>query len=498
VETTNNDAQRAATAREPMPAVVRKLMADVDATVFVVGHEFRPTWCSNPDNQIFGRDVESWGPGALLDGLHPSDQAWLSQQRHEILENPHHTVQGHVRVQSPDGEYITVFLAGVNRFNDPDVRGLVVTATPVAESSPRIHDDIHRVRAATHQDELLTQVRYEVEARLAAISTSATTIATDGTAHHTRDVHIAAINAATNELRSLLANVVDLSKVTSGTMELDSIVFSPERLLGDVVAAFEPVREEKGLDLELRLDPELPSQIKGDPARLEQVIHHLTSNAVSSTRDGDVRIDVTVVEETRIQFRISHSGAGENSGALDPFAPNRRRQSDADVRLSIARQIVDLMDGSFGYETSERGTAIWFDVLFGHARRVDDRPAAPKPAPSASPTTAHVLVVDDSDVNRLLATSQLERLGHTFSTADSGLEALKALTEDTFDLVLMDWHMPGVDGLEATRRWRAEHSISRDGSGVPARRRDCPCRRRPTDRSALCPHVEVHRADVGH
>ncbi len=462
METNGNDVQRE-TSDQAIPEVVRKLLADVSATVFIIGNDFRPSWCSSPDGRLFGRDTNTWGPGTLGDCLHPADQVWLKRKRHEILEDPGLTVQGLIRVRFPDGEYSSFMLTAVNRFDDPDVNGLIITATPAHQTLPDSLEgqDVQRARALGRQNELLETLHTQLQAALSAISVSTNAISDHPGVGPTHGTHVATIDSATQTLRGLIDDIVGLSKITSGTIELESVVFSPSRLLNNLTTAFEPVCKSKDLELELRLDPGLPARVKGDPARLEQVIHHLISNAIGSATGDVVLVEAAPVEDSRVQFRISNSVGANAACVADSLSPTRQQPSDAEIRLSIAREIVELMDGSFGCETSDRATVVWFDIVLGHARRIEDHSSGPEAAPTKPPATAHVLVVDDSDVNRLLATSQLERLGHSSSTADSGPAALDALTNETFDVVLMDWHMPGMDGLEATRRWRAEHDPDR-------------------------------------
>lgn len=456
----NEDASREAL-DQSIPESLRTLLADAADTVFIMGNDFRPTFCSSPDGTLFGRSIETWQPGTLGELLHPGDQVWLKKKRHEILSMPDARVSGRVRLRDADGNYQSVLLTARNRFDDPTINGLVITVAATRDESEEgpAKDEVRRASAAKRQTELLSQFQSKIQMAIAGIDEATGSLAamndTDAVAH------VTAIRRATRTLGSLLHDIVDLSKVSTGTMELESVVFSPAHLLNDLVTVFEPSCAQRGLDLELHIENELPSKLKGDPGRLEQVLRHLISNAIDASPSGSVSIDVSLREETRIRFRISDTSDGSltglGPGIFDSLGSNRRTTRDADAGMAIALQIIELMDGSFGYETSDQGTALWFDVAFGHARRIADRPTTPPPIAPVSETSAHVLVVDDSDVNRLLATSQLQRLGHTFATAESGQVALDMMVSDRFDAVLMDWHMPGLDGLEATRRWRAEH-----------------------------------------
>ncbi len=440
-----------------IPDCMRTLMAGIADTVFVLGNDFRPVWCSNADGRLLGRDLDSWQPGTLGESIHPGDQVWLQRKRHEILSSPEAAASGYVRLREGDGSYSTVLLTATNEFDDPEINGIVVTLAPVADqaadSSAGQHD--RRSQETSRQDDLLSQLSVEIRSGLATIAESATAISLDANLDSIGLTNTATIDSATRTLEALLDDAEDLSKISSGTMQLDSIVFSPSELVDDVAATFAPLCAQNGLDLELCIDAALPQRVFGDPARLSYVLHHLISTAVRTGADGSLRIEANLNADAKIQFRVSDTGAGIRNGFFDPLSTDPR--SGSGIGLALAMQIVELMDGSLGQETNEQGTTLWFDVELGLARRIEDLPTTPPSTAREVSTSAHILVVDDSDVNRLLATSQLERLGHTFSTAQSGQEALEQLTSSAFDAVLMDWHMPGIDGLEATRRWRAEH-----------------------------------------
>lgn len=272
--------------------------------------------------------------------------------------------------------------------------------------------------------------------------------------------HVDTITNESHALRAMIDDVLDLSKLSAGQMELGNEVFSPSSVVDDVGQSFRLACIEKGLEFAIRVDAAIPSVVRGDALRLRQVLVNLVSNAVRYTDVGFVRLEATTNVDGSIRFRVSDSGCGippsARSSIFEPFTRAESSQGGGTgLGLTITKRLVELMDGALGFETSDRGTSFWCDIVFGHARRASDlEPTAPSPLLAAT-SEAHILVVDDSEVNRLLASSQLDRLGYTFTTARSGEEALERMEAESFDAVLMDWHMPGLDGLEATRQWRA-------------------------------------------
>jgi CheY-like chemotaxis protein/HPt (histidine-containing phosphotransfer) domain-containing protein len=201
----------------------------------------------------------------------------------------------------------------------------------------------------------------------------------------------------------------------------------------------------------------------GDAVRVRQVLVNLASNAIKYTDQGSVSIHLSVDTSTRlISATVTDSGLGIDPARLDslfePFVQVRGsdRAKGTGLGLAICERLTSLMGGSLTVDsTPDCGSSFefsfpWVDVVLGTASESahdDDHSGS-----------GHVLVVEDSPVNQLLAKSQLERLGYRCSIASNGEEALEMLSTDAFDLVLMDWHMPGIDGLETTRRYRATES----------------------------------------
>jgi CheY-like chemotaxis protein/anti-sigma regulatory factor (Ser/Thr protein kinase) len=262
-------------------------------------------------------------------------------------------------------------------------------------------------------------------------------------------------------LQTVIADLLDLSRIELDRLEVSRELFAVADTVREVTDLLGPVAAEKGLGFHVQLQPPLPQQVIGDPARIKQVLHNLVGNAIKFTRRGWVAL---VVEGTPngLQFTVTDTGDGvpaaEADRVYDAFAqagsaPTRR--AGTGLGLTISRHLARAMDGDVVLERgSGPGSVFCFTVRAPHAPDDGPSPSAWHPLPFRY--QGRVLVVDDSPVNALVAQAMLERFGLTTVLAEDGAQALQALLAQPFDLVLMDCQMPVMDGLKATAR-RREH-----------------------------------------
>lgn len=256
-------------------------------------------------------------------------------------------------------------------------------------------------------------------------------------------------------LKHILNDILDLSKLEAGQMELEHIPYSPSELLSDVVSLMSLAAREKGLRLSSSADG-LPPMLVGDPSRLRQVVLNLLGNAVKFTEEGGVRIAMRW-DGSELSVAVSDTGIGidaETQAKL--FVPFQqadvsisRRYGGTGLGLSISRRLTEMMGGTLSL-TSAPGEGATFCLTIP-APRSHVPPPAPEDLPELSPL--RVLVVDDHPVNLRVTEAMLRRMGCDVTTACSGREAL-VFAPDAFDVVLMDYQMPEMDGAQATSRMR--------------------------------------------
>jgi PAS domain S-box-containing protein len=277
------------------------------------------------------------------------------------------------------------------------------------------------------------------------------------------------IDSSAKALLRIINDILDFSKIEAGRLDIEAVEFDLEEVLDNIANIVTVKTEEKGLEVLFRTDPSVPLQLVGDPLRLGQVLLNLASNAVKFTKEGEIVISTDVVELTDeravLEFSVRDTGIGmtpEQAAKLfRPFSQadtsTTRRFGGTGLGLSICKRLVEMMGGEIHVESElDKGSVFRFTARLGRTGKSRARFSSL----IGDVRGSHVLVVDDSETSREILADSLRAMTFGVGLAASGEEALVELDRAAdagrpYDLVLMDYKMPGMDGIEAARRIKA-------------------------------------------
>ena len=267
------------------------------------------------------------------------------------------------------------------------------------------------------------------------------------------------ITAAGQNLLTIINDILDFSKIEAGRLELETVPFNLREVLDHVVDLFSGRASEKDLDLLVSLQPEVPTGLVGDSLRLGQVLVNLVGNALKFTPAGYVHARVELEQalghRVRLRFSVADTGIGMSPEQIDRLfqafsqadSGTTRRFGGTGLGLTISKRLVEKMGGGIRIESEPgRGSTFIFTAEFQLA---EERTASHQ-APVAA-RGLKVMVVDDSNVAREVLKEQIQGFGFQVEAVASGEAALRRLQEAQYDLVMMDWRMPGMDGIETSQ-----------------------------------------------
>ena len=282
--------------------------------------------------------------------------------------------------------------------------------------------------------------------------------------------YVSKIQQAGQHLLGVINDILDFSKIEAGKLQLDPQPFELDRLLAGVVDVVGYKAGAKGLELVLDVAPEVPQSLVGDALRIGQVLINFANNAVKFTERGEITLAVRLQDsrpgQALLRFEVQDSGIGiaaEQMGRLfqsfeQADSSTTRRYGGTGLGLAICRRLAELMGGSVGADsTPGQGSRFWADLPLALGA-----PAPRRQLPAGCLQPGRVLVVDDNEAAAHVLCDMLQSLGLQTQTVHSGAEALVAVRQaldagQPHSLLLLDWQMPGMDGIELARRIRALH-----------------------------------------
>jgi signal transduction histidine kinase/CheY-like chemotaxis protein len=354
-----------------------------------------------------------------------------------------------------------------------------------AEERRRAEQDAHAARrqaeqAAAVESRFLAAMSHELRTPLTGLL-GLNRVLADGPLDERQRGLIDTIHRSGEHLLTIIDDVLDLSRLRAGMGEPTRRPFAPAALATEVCALFSAAARERGLTLALEIDPGCPAAVLGDAGRIRQVLDNLVGNAIKFTEVGrvELRIEATVEPDGRCSLRweVSDTGVGippeQRARVFEEFQqgapPERSPRGGVGLGLAISRRLVESMGGVLELDSRVgRGTRFWFSLCLPPAaapvpvrtdrRRSQRKPAGAEAANAAAAQGARLLVAEDDPTNRLLLRLMLERLGARVDLVGDGREAIERSGRSDYDLIVMDCHMPQMDGFQATEAIRRQEA----------------------------------------
>ena len=338
----------------------------------------------------------------------------------------------------------------------------------VAQRTLALRDALTQAEGATRmKSDFLANMSHEIRTPMNAIIGMTHLIQGTELTPRQRN-YLGKIEGSSHHLLGIINDILDLSKIQAGKMSTEVVDFKLEHLLDNVVGLVAEKAADKGLELIVNMAPDVPPNLLGDPLRLRQILVNYANNAVKFTDRGEVEISVSVVKlrdhEAVLRFAVRDTGIGiDENQRLKLFkdfeqgdSSTTRKYGGTGLGLAIVSRLVDLMGGQYGLDSQPGlGSTFWFNV------RLETRGAAPAlTIPSDVPHTWRILVVDDNAGARARLSDMLTGMKFSVETADGGAAALRAIRMaqergHDHDVVLLDWKMPDMTGVDVARQIRA-------------------------------------------
>ncbi|MEM9338683.1 MAG: response regulator [Bacteroidota bacterium] len=317
------------------------------------------------------------------------------------------------------------------------------------------------------KDQFLSNMSHEIRTPMNGIL-GMTDLLLDTKLTKTQQKYLSAIKYSAKSLLVIINEILDLSKINSEKLELERINFTIKEVFRSIENMFQFKASEKGIGLNISLDKNLPEKVSGDPVRFGQVLLNVVGNAVKFTDKGHVDIRCQLLKENKkgylLEIKVQDTGIGIASEDLKDVFKDfsqantsiTRKYGGTGLGLPISKRLIELFEGSLEVESTQNvGSTFRFTIQL-HTP-LDDKILVSNRTPNTKnldKSKVKVLLVEDNQINQMVAVNFLKKRGFQSDTAYNGIEAIQRMEEKEYDLVLMDVQMPEMDGLTATRHIR--------------------------------------------
>jgi len=440
---------------------------------------FSPDGILNFVNQSYaefmGKDVEQLIGRSLFTDVPPEEHKLIRENFSRLsVDCPTYTTENHI--ENGAGEYRVHEWINHAYFDDD---GSVSEIQSVGRDVTEIRRARDRAEAANiAKSDFLSTMSHEIRTPLNGVLGIAQLLR-DTKLDDDQQRMLATILSSGHTLLAIINDVLDMSKIEAGGMELEEKPFCLKALLSTITTPFQSLSDDKGLKLIVNSDISKELVVRGDPVRLRQIIWNLLSNAIKFTEEGQVSLSIVSdrstdnegldeidIKDHLICFTVEDTGAGiapdRVDAIFDTFTQEdssiTRKHGGTGLGLSIVKQLTELMGGTIKADSElDKGTIFSVHIPFKSATEAEVEAIALRSEffTSEKQRPLNILLAEDNEVNAFIAKAFLEKFGHSIRHVENGLLAVEATKKNWADLILMDVHMPEMNGIDATKAIRA-------------------------------------------
>ena len=324
-------------------------------------------------------------------------------------------------------------------------------------------------KASLAKAQFLSTITHELRTPLYAVTGLTHLLLEEDPKPHQKE-HLNSLKFSGEYLLSLINNILDLNKLEANKVEIEKTSFSLKKRINDVLIALKKSADDRKNRLHLEYDESIPTRLVGDPLKLSQVLINLIGNSVKFTQNGDVWVRVNMLEtknnRVNLHFEIEDNGVGiskkKQKSIFETFSQAslqiNRKFGGTGLGLSIVKNLLELMGSKINLESQlGKGSKFWFNINLDISEEIQEEKNTKNiiyDVDYVALENRKVLVVEDNKINQMITRKILEKNKMNCMVADNGVDAIKMVKGNEFDVILMDIHMPGISGVEATQKIR--------------------------------------------
>lgn len=448
------------------------VVEDGSDIIFVVDYNANFLYHNNSVKATLGYGNKALVGKNFLDFIHPTQEVEI-QKKFEAVKKKPYTQGVEFKFRCKDGSYRFLEFNAINLKQKEGVEGLIMDCRDIAQ---RKKDEEELLRAQKARELFLANISHEIRTPINGISGMATLLNNNPSPEEAK-TYLSAIKSASENLKVIINDILDLSSIESGKLKFEHIDFSMHDLVITLISSFKAQASAKNVELTYDVDDDAKGFFMGDPVRLNQILINLIGNALKFTHRGYIKLNVSVLkagkDNSLLQFDVADTGIGIPREKLDTIfesfsqadASVTRKYGGTGLGLTIVKQLVELQKGWIKLKSEEDvGSTFTVAIPYDHGKASGETYQVKTPLKRSVVDLSGftILLVEDNDINRLYAGSILKTCGCKLEVAENGLMAISKLKTSVIDLILMDIQMPVMDGFEATKAIRMGDKTTRD------------------------------------